>query len=43
MSESRPTYDLPETHPWFEHTDFDWLLEAISVVLLVAGGLALIF
>ena len=38
----RAGYDCAPDHPWFEPTDYDWLLEAAAAACIVLGALTLL-
>ena len=41
VNENRGDYELPNAHPWFEPTSFDWLVEAAALGWLAVGALVL--
>ncbi len=42
LHETRGEYNLPNAHPWFEPTTFDWLVEAAALACIGIGALTLL-
>ena len=40
--ESRTEYKLPNAHPWFEQTSFDWLFETAILGCVLVGAFAML-
>ena len=40
--ESPREYELPNAHPWFEQTSFDWLFETAILGCVLVGAFAML-